>query len=148
MRIEDEKTRDVIVYEKRYKAEEVLASVKKWKRGALVWAAAGAVVLFAAMISFIVRAYDEEKVALMAILVGALVLGVIAVYFAGGSVKAKSAKRFAVGCSLLRKWNNALADFEVIEEKSLEKTAMPGEIDKYEEKLVSLADKIAEFENM
>ncbi len=148
MRFDEEKTRDVVVYEKRYKAEEVLGGVKKWKRAALVSAAIGAVVLFCVMIAFIIRAYDAENVSLMAVLIGAYLVGVGAVYFVGGTVKAGSAARFVRGCGLLRAWSWAVSDFEQITDKSAEKTAMPGDVEKYEEKLVSLADKIAEFENM
>ncbi len=145
MRSEEQKNRDVIIHEKRYRANEVLEIIKAWRQRALVVGAVSAVAAFAVLISFIIGAYDAQNIILMAALIVLYFVIILVSYNVGGSLIAKSFKAFRDARKLFRKWNDALLDFEAMEDKVAERTAMPGDMEKAEDKLISVADALASF---
>lgn len=145
MRSEEQKSKDLIIHEKRYRANEVLDVIKVWRRKATVICAISAVVLFAVLISFIIAAYDAQNIILMAALVAAYFVLVILSYNIGGAVIAKSYSAFRGAKKLAKKWEYALLDFEAMEDKVAERTAMPGDMEKCEAKLIDVATTLISF---
>ncbi len=145
MRSEEQKTRDVIIHEKRYRANEILEIIKAWRRRATVVGAISAVAAFAVLISFILGAYDAQNIALMAALIALYFAVVLVSYNVGGALMAKSYAAFRGALKLGRKWDDAILDFEAMEDKVAERTAMPGDMEKAEDKLLSVADTLASF---
>ena len=140
MRSEEQRSKDVIIHEKRYRANEILDAIKVLRRKALIIGAVSAVALFAILISFIFAAYDAQNIPLMAALIVLYFLLLILAYNIGGAVTAKSYPAFRGAVKLFKKWNYALLDFEAMEEKVIERTAMPGDMEKAEDKLIACAD--------
>lgn len=145
MRSEEEMTKDMILHEKRYRAKEILETVKAWKRKAVVTTAICAAVLFAVLISFIMGAYDAQNILLMVALIAAYFVLLLISYYIAGSAFAHGFSAFSKGTKLLSRWNDAVADFEAMEEKVAERTAMPGAMEKCEIKLINVADDIASY---
>ena len=145
MRSEEQKSKDLIIHEKRYRANEILETVKAWKRKATVVCAISAVVFFAVLISFILAAYDAQNVILMASLIALYFVLVILSYYIGGAVISKSFAAFSGAKKLAKKWDYALLDFEAMEDKVAERTAMPGDMEKSESKLIDVATTLISF---
>ena len=145
MRSEAEKTQDMILHEKRYRAKEIIDVLKAWKRKALIACAICAVAVFAALISFVMAAYDAQNLLLAAAFVAAWILSMVIAYFVMGSVSALGLVPFKKGMSLMTKWNDATAYFDAMENKVAERTAMPGDMEKAENNLISVADALASF---
>lgn len=145
MRSEEQKSQDIIIHEKRYRANEILEIIKVWKRKAAVICAVSAVVFFAVLISFILAAYDAQNLILTASLIAAYFLLVILSYNIGGAVTSGGFGAFRNAKKLAKKWDYALLDFEAMEDKVAERTAMPGDMEKCESKLIDVATTLASF---
>ena len=145
MRSEEQKSRDIIIHEKRYRANEILETINAWKRKAAVVCAISAVVLFSVLISFIMAAYDDQNIVLMAVLLVAYLALTVVSYYVGAAAFAKSLGAFCSAKKLAKKWDYAILDFEAMEDKVAERTAMPGDMEKCEAKLIDVATTLISF---
>lgn len=138
----EQKSFSEYLYERRYNAQSKIDDAKLIKRKAIVAGALGAVVLFAAMVAFMIGAYDREQVGLFFALVALYALLVVCVFYIYGAVKSGSLAKFFHSVRLISKWEDMVEYIDRIEAKYAEKSLHPADLDKMEKRLIKLCDDI------
>ena len=145
-RTEEEKTRDMIVFEKKAQAGAIVDEYKKVAKKANVSAVISAVILCAiAFPVFFIPAYDSEVIAGMIATVLTVIALVLSVRFLTGSILTRSLPSFMKWGSLSARWTEARRDMHELEEKFAEQKAFATDIDDAEKKLLDLSEMLIAF---
>ena len=146
-RTEEEKTRDMIIFEKKAQAGAIVDEYKKVAKKANISAFISAIVLCAiAFPVFFIPAYDSEIIVGMIATVLTVLLLVLSVRFLTGSILTRSLPSFMKWGSLSARWTEARRDMHELEEKFAEQKAFADDIDNAEKKLVDLSEMLIAFE--
>ena len=138
-RTEEEKTQDIILYEKKAQALEI--TKRKVNIVTLVAAVAFAAVAF----PFFYRAYDSESLLGIAASVAVAAILVIAARLVSGAVFCRSLSVYIKLSSLCSAWTEARKNMHGLEEKFADQTVFEPDLKKAEEALIGLSDKRIEF---
>jgi hypothetical protein len=145
-RTEEEKTRDMIIFEKKAQAGAIVDEYKKVAKKANISAFISAIVLCAiAFPVFFIPAYDSEIIVGMIATVLTVLLLVLSVRFLTGSILTRSLPSFMKWGSLSARWTEARRDMHELEEKFAEQKAFADDIDNAEKKLVDLSEMLIAF---
>ena len=144
-RSEEEKTADILLYEKKARAKEICDSYEKIKKKAES-AEIAAVVLFSAIaFPIFYKFYDTESILGMILTVLCVIFLTVASRLAVGAVLARSLKAFVNWGRLSERWTYARKNMHELEEKFADQTVFEDDIRKAEEKLVAASDALIEF---
>jgi hypothetical protein len=141
-RSEEEKTQDILFHEMRSSAQDHVDIFSKKYKKVLLITCIGAVVLFLALCSFMMAAYDSEK---LLHLVGLIVLYAVLVtltWFVAGGVLCRSLYKFVRWSAVRSKWIDVLEQMDRAEEEYLKGTVYEDDMKKIEQRLSSLAQEI------
>ncbi|MBQ3526964.1 MAG: hypothetical protein IJA52_00200 [Clostridia bacterium] len=145
-RTEEEKTNDMIIYEKKAQAGAIVAEYKKVAKKANISALISAVVLCSiAFPVFFIPAYDSEIIIGMIATVLTVLLLVLFVRFLTGSILTRSLPSFMKWGSLSARWTEARRDMHDLQEKFAEQKAFADDIDTAEKKLLDLSERLIAF---
>jgi len=146
IRSEEEKTQDMILYEKKAKAADIVEKYDKAKRKSNIAAAVAAIVCVIASYSFFYKAYDTEELLAMALIILAVVLVIFLAKTITGAIAAKVSpiKLLRLG-SLCTKWRDARKEMHRLEEKYADQTAFADDVTKAEHRLLRASDALIEF---
>ena len=145
-RTEEEKTRDMIIFEKKAQAGAIVDEYKRVAKKANISAFISAIVLCAiAFPVFFIPAYDSEIIVGMIATVLTVLLLVLSVRFLTGSILTRSLSSFMKWGTLSARWTEARRDMHELEEKFAEQKAFADDIDNAEKKLVDLSEMLIEF---
>lgn len=145
LRTEEEKTRDILMYEIKAEAGEICEKYKKTNKLAntvtLVAAVAASVIAF----PLFYRAYGNESIVLMITILLSALLAVFFARFVTGAILSHSLSVFLKWGSLSAKWEAARKDMHDLEEKFAEERAFENDITSAEKKLMSVSKELIEF---
>ena len=145
-RTEEEKTRDMIIFEKKAQAGAIVDEYKKVAKKANISALISAIALCAiAFPVFFIPAYDSEIIVGMIATVLTVLLLVLSVRFLTGSILTRSLPSFMKWGSLSARWTEARRDMHELEEKFAEQKAFADDIVNAEKKLVDLSEMLIAF---
>lgn len=145
-RTEEEKTRDMIIFEKKAQAGAIVDEYKRVAKKANISAFISAIVLCAiAFPVFFIPAYDSEIIVGMIATVLTVLLLVLSVRFLTGSILTRSLPSFMKWGSLSARWTEARRDMHELEEKFAEQKAFADDIVNAEKKLVDLSEMLIAF---
>ena len=145
-RTEEEKTRDMIIFEKKAQAGAIVDEYKRVAKKANISAYISAIVLCAiAFPVFFIPAYDSEIIVGMIATVLTVLLLVLSVRFLTGSILTRSLPSFMKWGSLSARWTEARRDMHELEEKFAEQKAFADDIVNAEKKLVDLSEMLIAF---
>ena len=145
-RTEEEKTRDMIIFEKKAQAGAIVDEYKRVAKKANISAFISAIVLCAiAFPVFFIPAYDSEIIVGMIATVLTVLLLVLSVRFLTGSILTRSLPSFMKWGTLSARWTEARRDMHELEEKFAEQKAFADDIDNAEKKLVDLSEMLIAF---
>lgn len=145
MRSEEEKTEDILYYEKKAIAREYIEAFEKTLARARIITAVCTVAAFAAAIGSILRAYDSENTAFVIIAALALVVFAALLFTVSGAVMCRSLTGFFKWCTLRSKFRSAEEMMNKLEEKFLDNTAFEPDVKAAESDLLKSAEKILNF---
>lgn len=145
-RTEEEKTNDMIIYEKKAKAGDIVKEYKRVAKKANVSAVIAAVILSSiAFPIFFEPAYNNELVLGMVSAALMVVILVVGIRFLTGAIITRSLPAFMKWGTLSARWTEARSDMHSLEEKMAEQKAFPDDVEKAEEKLISLSEMLIAF---
>lgn len=139
MRSEEEKTEDILFYEKKAKARELLGCFKKKLRIIRVMCV---MITAAAALYPIILAYDSGKLWILLATAAAAAVFALTVFFVCGAAVCRSLSKFLKWHRLTVKFEGAEDDMKRLEEKFLDGTAFEPEVDATEDLILKLADEI------
>lgn len=142
MNTEREYTKDIEFHAKRVDARERVREFGKKKRRAIYTAAVAFIAASAALGYFVLDFYDRMLPFAAAGVVLAILLTSIAAYCIAGAVIFGGLKKFLRLSSLSSKWSAAAKNMEKLEEKSFDRTAYAGDVEKAERLLSELSEAI------
>lgn len=144
-RSEEEKTRDILMYEIKAQAGEIREKYKKTNKLAnTVTLITAAVAIFAGSPLFY-SAYGNESIVLMLTVAVTALLLIIGARFITGAVLSHSLSTFLKWGSLSAVWEAARKDMHAIEEKFADQRAFEDDIIKAEKKLMSASHALIDF---
>lgn len=144
-RTEDEKTQDIILYEKKAKAADIVEKYDNAKRKSNIIAAVAAIASFIASYSFFYKAYDTENLLGMVLIILAVVfVAFLAKTITGGIATGSPIKFIRLG-SLCTKWKDARGEMHRIEGKYADQTAYADDVTKAESRLLAASEKLISY---
>ncbi len=145
-RTEEEKTRDMIIFEKKAQAGAIVDEYKRVAKKANISAFISAIILCAiAFPVFFIPAYDSEIIIGMIATALTVLILVLSVRFLTGSILTRSLPSFMKWGTLSARWTEARRDMHELEEKFAEQKAFADDIDNAEKKLVDLSEMLIAF---
>lgn len=144
-RSEEEKTRDILMYETKAEAGEIREKYIKTNKLANTVTLITAVVVVIAGFPLFYSAYGNESIVLMLTVVIASLLLIIGARFVTGAILSHSLSVFLKWGSLSAKWEAARKDMHTLEEKFAEDRAFENDITEAETKLMSVSKSLIEF---
>lgn len=145
MRSEEEKTEDILYYEKKARAREYIEAFEKKLVRARIITAVCTAVLFAAAVGSLLSAYDSENTALVAVMALTIVVFAALIFTVSGAVMCRSLTAFFKWRMLRAKFRSAEELMNRVEEKFLDNTAFEPDVKKAESDLLESAEKILDF---
>ncbi len=144
-RTEEEKTRDIIMYEKKAEAREICELYeKKKKRADLVTVIAAAAIAIGAFPLFY-NAYDSESIiGMILVIAGAAALTIVARIIAG-AILVRSLAVFLKWGSLCEKWKDARKVMHDYEAKFADQTVFEEDLKKAEKRLMDACDTLIAY---
>ncbi len=146
-RTEEEKSRDLIMYETKAKAAEIYEKYETIHKKANLFAFIGCIVLIASGIPLFYLSYDRESFAGMAAVFFGVIILTALVRLSVGAVLSRSIPVFIKWGTLCAKWKSARADMHEYEARFAEQTVFEADIKKAEEKLMCACDELIAFAN-
>ncbi|MBE6586974.1 MAG: hypothetical protein E7647_01005 [Ruminococcaceae bacterium] len=144
-RTEEEKTRDIIMYEKKAHAREICELFEKKKKRADIVTVCSAVVFAAAAFPLFYKAYDSESIiGMLSVILSAVLLTVLARLVAG-AVLTRSLKVFLKWGSLCTRWKEARKEMHDYEAKFTDQTVFEADMKKAEKRLMDACDALNSF---
>ena len=144
-RSEEEKTRDILMYETKAEAGEIREKYKKTNKLANTVTLITAIVVLIAGFPLFYSAYGNESIVLMLTVVVVALLLIIGARFVTGAILSYSLSVFLKWGSLSAAWEAARKDMHAIEEKFAEDRAFENDIIKAEKKLMSASQALIDF---
>ncbi|MBQ2730078.1 MAG: hypothetical protein IJF69_04825 [Clostridia bacterium] len=144
-RTEEEKTKDILMYEKKAKASAICEKYEKVKKRASLATFISAVVCTCAAAPLFYRAYDKESFVGMILTVASAVLITICVRVTVGTLISHSLPVYLKWGSLSQKWKAARAVMHEYEAKFAEQTVFEADMKKAEEKLMAISEELISF---
>jgi len=141
-RSEEEKTQDILFHEMRSSAQEYVDAFSKKYRRVLLITCIFAVVLFLTLCSFMMAAYDHERISLLIFWIVLYALLVAACWFIAGAVICRSLFQFVRWSTIRGKWIDVLSRMDKIEEGYLKGTVYEEDLKKVERRMSVLAQEI------
>ncbi len=141
-RSEEEKTQDILFHELRSSAQDHVDAFSKKYRKVLLITCIGAVILFLALCSFIMAAYDNENVSILIFWIVLYAVLVTLTWFIAGGVLCRSVGKFVRWSAVRSKWMDVLDQMDQLEEEYLKGTVYEDDLKKVEHRLSSLAQEI------
>lgn len=141
-RSEEEKTQDILFYEMRSDAQEHIDVFSKKHRRVLLITCIVAVLLFAAMCSFMMAAYDSERLYLLVLLFALYAVLVTLTWFITGGIVCRSLSGFVRWSTIRSKWIDVLSQMDKVEEDYLKGTVYEEDLKKVERRMAALAETI------
>lgn len=145
MRSEEEKTEDILYYEKKARAREYVEAFEKKLSHTRVITAVCTAAAFAAAIGSLLGAYDRENTALVVGIALALAVFAVLIYIVSGAIMCRSLTAFFKWRALRAKFRFAEEIMSKVEEKFLDNTAFEPDVKKAESDLLASAEKILAF---
>ncbi len=147
MRTEEEKNRDLVLYEKKAMAKDICEKYEKVNNGALL---VGALSLFLGIVALwgqFWRAFDRENILGMALILAELLVVFLAArsVWGGLMMKSRSPIAFLKWGSLRSKWTTANKDMQKLCEKFADQTAFEDDVQRAEGKLLAVSEKLIAF---
>ncbi|MCI8471742.1 MAG: hypothetical protein HFE65_01395 [Clostridiales bacterium] len=139
---EEEKTQDILFHEMRSDAQDHIDSFSKKHRRVLLITCIAAVLLFAAMCSFMMAAYDNERLYLLVLLVVLYAVLVTLTWFIAGGIVCRSLSGFVRWSAIRSKWIDILSQMDKVEEEYLKGTVYEEDMKKVERRMAALAEAI------
>ena len=144
-RSEEEKTRDIRMYEIKAEAGEIREKYLKTNKLTKTVTFAAAIVFFASAIPFFYNAYGNENIILMIVILLAALLLTVSARFVTGAILSHSLSVFLKWGSLSAKWEIARKDMHTLEEKFAEQRAFENDISDSEKKLMAVSRELIDF---
>ena len=141
-RSEEEKTQDILFHEMRSDAQEHIDIFSKKHRRVLLITCVAAVVLFAGMFSFMMAAYDSERIYLLVLLIVLYAVLVTLTWFIAGGIICRSLSGFVRWSAIRGKWIDVLSQMDKVEEDYLKGTVYEEDMKKVEQRMAALAEMI------
>ena len=141
-RSEEEKTQDILFHEMRSSAQDHIDAFSKKYRRVLLITCIAAVVLFLALCSFMMAAYDNENLVLLVVLILTYAVFVVLCWYIAGAVVCGSFGRFVRWSAVRSKWIDILERMDKIEERYLKGTVYEEDLKKVEHRMSALAEEI------
>lgn len=141
-RSEEEKTQDILFHEMRSSAQDHIDAFSKKYRRVLLITCIAAVVLFLALCSFMMAAYDNENLVLLVVLILIFAVLVVLIWYITGAVMCKSLIKFVRWSALRSRWIDILGQMDKIEERYLKGTVYEEDLKKVEHRMSALAEAI------
>ncbi len=126
----------------RSSAQDHIDAFSKKYRKVLLITCIGAVVLFLALCSFMMAAYDNEKLSILIFLIVLYAVLVTLIWFIAGGVLCRSVGKFVRWIAVRSKWIDVLGQMDLVEEEYLKGTVYEDDLKKVEHRLSSLAQEI------
>lgn len=146
-RSEEEKTRDMVIYETKAKAKDICHAFERIKKKANLVTLVAAVVLAIAGIPFFLKAYYGESLLGMGAVFLFVILLSIAARLAAGSILSRSLKVFTEWARLSRKWTAARDEMHELEAKFADQTVFEDDMKKAEKKLMDASEALITFKD-
>lgn len=141
-RSEEEKTQDILFHEMRSSAQDHVDIFSKKYKKTLLITCIGAVILFLALCSFMMAAYDNEKLISLVCFIALYAALVTLTWFVAGGVLCRSLHKFVRWSAVRSKWMDVLEQMDRVEEEYLKGTIYEDDMKKIEHRLSSLAQEI------
>ena len=139
---EEEKTQDILFHEMRSDAQDHIDSFSKKHRRVLLITCIAAVLLFAVMCSFMMAAYDNERLYLLVLLFVLYAVLVTLTWFIAGGIVCRSLAGFVRWSAIRSKWIDVLSQMDKVEEDYLKGTVYDEDMKKVERRMAALAEEI------
>lgn len=139
---EEEKTQDILFHEMRSDAQSYIDSFSKKYRRVLLITCIAAVLLFAILCSFMMAAYDNQKLYLLIFLFILYAVLVTLTWFVAGGIICRSLSGFVRWSTARSKWIDVIDQMDKVEEKYLRGTVYEEDVKKVESRMSSLAQTI------
>lgn len=144
-RTEEEKSNDIMVYERKAKAAAITKKYEKTDKKAKFIMLICAVLSLAVAAPFFYKAYDSESIVLMAIIAATVIACIIASRLIGGAVISRSLATYIKWGTLSAKWTAARKDMHTYEASFAEGTVFEPELKRAEKVLMDASDALIEF---
>lgn len=141
-RSEEEKTQDILFHEMRSSAQDHIDTFSKKYKKVLLITCIGAVVLFLVLCSFMMAAYDNEKLLILIFLIALYAVLVTLTWFVAGGILCHSVGKFVRWSAMRGKWIDILEQMDQVEEAYIKGTVYEEDLKKVEHRLSSLAREI------
>jgi|GEM_PF-2873721 len=147
MRTEEEKTRDLVLYEKKATAKDICERYDKQNRISYFGGAAALVVGVISLWGPFWHAFDTENIwGMVYILAGIAAASLCGRYAFGGiMMKGKNPIVFIKWGALSRRWRWANKDMQKLSEKFADQTAFEDDVQRAEERLLAVSERIIAF---
>lgn len=142
-RSEEEKTQDILFHEMRSSAQDHIDVFSRKHRRVLLITCIAAVLLFALLCSFMLAAYDSQKLYLLALLFVLYADLVTLTWFIAGGIMCRSVSRFVRWSMIRSKWIDVVEQLDKVEEEYLKGTVYEEDMKKVERRMASLAETIS-----
>ena len=144
-RTEEEKTRDIMLYEKKARAGAIAKAYEKANKLSDLVTVIAAVAAFAVAAPFFYKAYDSESILGMILIILGAVLIVASARLITGAVRTRSLFVYMKWGSLSSKWTIARKDMHDYEAKFAEQTVFEPDLKKAEKALMDASDRLIAF---
>ena len=144
-RSEEEKAKDILIYEKKAKAGDIAKKYEKTKKRADLATVIAAAVLLAAASPVFYNAYDTENLSGMALIALTVILLTAAVRLTVGAILSRSLHTFIKWGSLCAKWTYARKDMHDCEEKFADQKLFEDDMKKVEGRLMDICEALISF---
>ncbi|MBR6676499.1 MAG: hypothetical protein IKL24_04120 [Clostridia bacterium] len=144
-RSEEEKSRDMVMYETKAQAQELCSLFEKKKKTVNIVTAAAAVLFLAVGYPLFFNAYDKENVLGMLIWAGAVIVLTFLARLAAGGILCRSPMRYFKWSSLCASWRLARGEMHELEAKFAEQTVFEPDLKKAEKKLMAASERLISF---
>lgn len=146
-RTEEEKTRDMIMYEKKAMAKEICDLYDKTKKKANLATLISAVVFGIAAFPVFYKAYDSESIIGMILVIAGVALLAVASRIATGAILSRSLAVFLKWSTLCEKWKEARRVMHEYEARFADQTVFEEDLKKAEKRLMDACDALNAYAN-
>lgn len=144
-RSEEEKSRDMIMYETKARAGELCRLFEDKKKKANMVTVVAAIILCVAGYPLFFNAYDKENILGMLLCSGGIVLLTLLARLSAGAILCRSLPKYFRWASLCTAWKAARSEMHDYEAKFADQTVFEPELKKAEKKLMDASDRLIAF---
>ena len=144
-RTEEEKTRDIIMYEKKAESKEICELYDKTKKKADIVTLIAAVVFAVCAFPVFYNAYDSESIVGMLLVIAGVVILTLLARILTGAILVRSLSVFLKWGTLCAKWKEARKIMHDYEAKFADQTVFEEDLKKAEKRLIDACDALNSY---